>query len=136
MQRVGGAQRNTLQRQQEVLRSAVHIAGQLDSMVPALVEAPEDRALKPPRGLSSERSLVQPPRDGRDDLRDSQIGHEDIVPALDDLVELVATGFGQVELQQGAGVAVERAGQLCAIGGPSFGEACRRASPRGDLPVP
>lgn len=58
MKGVGGTQRTALQRQQEVLRSAVHIAGQLDAMIDALVETLENRVLKPPRRLSGERPLV------------------------------------------------------------------------------
>jgi len=58
MKGVGGTQRTALQRQQEVLRSAVHIAGQLDAMIDALVETLENRVLNPPRRLSGERPLV------------------------------------------------------------------------------
>ena len=133
MKGVGDPQRSALERQQDVLRSAVHIAGQLDAMIDALVETLKNRMLKPPRRLSGERPLVQASRNRRDDFGDSQIGHEHIIPALYDLVEFVASWFGQVELQQGAGVAVEGAGEPRAVGGPSLGEPCGRASPRGDL---
>jgi hypothetical protein len=133
MKGVGGTQRGALERQQEVLRSAVHIAGQLDAMIDILVETLENSVLKPPRCLSGERPLVQPSRNRRDDLGDGQIGHEHIVPALDDLVEFVASWFGQVELQQGAGIAIERTGEPRAVGGPSLGEPCGCAPPRGDL---
>ena len=133
MKGVGGTQRTALQRQQEVLRSAVHIAGQLDAMIDALVQTLEDRVLKPPRRLSGERPLVQASCNRRDDLGDGQIGYEHIIPALYDLVEFVASWFGQVELQQGAGIAVEGAGEPRAVGGPSLGEPCGRAPPRGDL---
>ena len=132
---VGGAQRSRPRRQKEVLRSAVHVAGQLDAVVDALIEAPEDRVLKSSRGFPRERPLVQTTRDCRDDLGYGQIGHEDIIPALHDFVELVTARFGQVELQQGAGVAVEGAGQLRTVCGPSLTEPCPsaplRADPRG-----
>jgi hypothetical protein len=58
MKGVGGAQRSALQRQQEVLRSAVYVASQLDAMIDALVETLENCVLKPPRRLSGERPLV------------------------------------------------------------------------------
>ena len=58
MKGVGGTQRSALQRQQEVLRSAMYITGQLDAMIDALVETLENRVLKPPRRLSGERPLV------------------------------------------------------------------------------
>jgi hypothetical protein len=133
MKGVGGTQRTALQRQQEVLRSAVYIAGQLDAMIDALVETLENRVLKPPRRLSGERPLVQASCNRRDDLGDGQIGHEHIIPAFYDLVEFVASWFGQIELQQGAGIAVEGAGEPRAVGGPSLGEPCGRAPPRDDL---
>ena len=135
MESVGGAQGSRLRRQKEVLRSAVHVAGQLDAVVPALVEAPEDRVLKSSCGLPRERPPVQTTSDRGDDLGYGQVGHEDIIPALYDFVELFAAWFGQVELQQGARVAVEGAGQLRTVGGPSLTEpypsAPLRADPRG-----
>ncbi len=79
---VGGAQRGCLRREQEVFRSAVHVAGQLDAVVHTCVETPEDRMLKPSYGLSRERLLVQAPRSRRDDLGYGQIGHEDIISSL------------------------------------------------------
>jgi hypothetical protein len=133
MKGVGGTQRTALQRQLEVLRSAVHVAGQLDAMIDAFVETLENRVLKPPCRLSGERPLVQASCNRRDDLGDGQIGHEHIIPALYDLVEFVAPWFGQIELQQGAGIAVEGAGEPRAVGGSSLGEPCGRAPPRGDL---
>jgi hypothetical protein len=133
MKGVGGTQRSAFQRQQKVLRSAVHVTGQLDTMIDALVETLENRVLKPPRRLSGERPLGQASGNRRDDLGDGQIRHEHIIPALDDLVEFVASCFGQVELEQGAGITVEGAGEPRAVGGPSLGEPCGRAPPRGDL---
>ena len=59
MESVGGAQRSRPRRQKEVLRSAVHVAGQLDAVVHVFVEATEDRVLKSSRGLPRERPLVQ-----------------------------------------------------------------------------
>ena len=70
-----------------MLRPAVNVPRQLDAVVHALVEAPEDRVLKASRTLPSERSLTQTTGDGGDDLGHGQIGHVDIVPALHDLVE-------------------------------------------------
>jgi hypothetical protein len=75
---------------------------------------------------------VQTTRDRRDDLGHGQIGHQDIIPALYDFVEFLAAWFRQVELQQGAGVAVEGPGQPRTVFGPSLTEPSRRAPPRGD----
>src|SRR5712692_2166872 len=126
---VGGAQRSPFQRQQVVLRSAMHVAGELDAMVHVLVEAPEDGVLKSSRGLPRERPLVQTTSDRGDDLGYGQVGHENIIPALHDFVELVAAWLGQVKLQESAGVAVEGAGQPRAVSGSSLAEPCRRAPP-------
>jgi len=81
-----------------VLRSAVHVAGQLDAVVPTFVEAPEDGVLKSSRGLPRERPLMQTPSDRGDDLGHGQVGHQNIIPALQDLVKFVAARLGQVKL--------------------------------------
>lgn len=99
MKRVGRAQRRRVRREEEVFRPAVHLASHLDSVVHTLVEARENRVLKPSCGLSRERLLVQAPRCRRNDLGDRQIGHEDVIASLEHLVELVAASFGQVELE-------------------------------------
>ena len=109
MQRVGGAQRCRLQREQVMLGAVVHVACQFDAVVDTLVEASEYRVLESPRGFPRERSPVQATRDRRDDLGHREIGHEDVVTTLDDLVELCATGFRKIKLQDGAGVAVQGA---------------------------
>src|SRR5439155_20514160 len=54
------------------------------------------------------------------------------VPALDDLIELVAASLRQVELQQGAGVAIEGAGEARSVGGLLLAKPRRNAPPRGD----
>jgi len=97
----------------------MHVAGQLDAVVHVFVEATEDRVLKSSRGLPRERPLMQMTSDRGDDLGYGQVGHENVIPALHDFVELVAARLGQVELQESAGVAVEGAG----------------AAPRGIRPV-
>src|SRR5207302_807017 len=96
MERVGGTQRSRLQREQEMFRSAVDVPCQLDAVVDPLVEAREDRVLKSPRSR-------------RADFGYGQIGYEDILSSLSHFVELVASGFGQVQLQQRAGVREVRA---------------------------
>ena len=110
MKSVGGAQRSLRQAQEELFRPAVDLASQLDAVVHALVETPEDGMLKASRSLPREGSLTQTAGERRDELGHRQIGHEDIVPALHDLIELIATWLRQVELEQGADVAIEGAG--------------------------
>ena len=110
MERVGGSERSLWQAQEEMLRPAVDVAGQLDAVVHALVEATENGVLKAARDLSREGSLAETAGKRRDDLGHGQIGHEDIVPAFDDLIELVAAWLRQVELEQGARVAIEGTG--------------------------
>ena len=51
MKSVGGAQRSLRQAQEELFRPAVDVARQLDAVVHAVVESPEDGMLKAPRGL-------------------------------------------------------------------------------------
>ncbi len=60
----------------------MNISSQLDAVVHALVEAPEDRVLKASRRLPRERPPTQTVGERGDDLGHGQIGHEDIVPAL------------------------------------------------------
>jgi len=108
---VAGAERSFPSRQKEMLRPAVYLASQFDAVIHALIEAPENRVLESPGTLPCERPLVKAAGDRGEDLRDGEIGYEDIVPALNHFVELVASWFRQVELEHGAGVAVERPGQ-------------------------
>lgn len=108
MEGVGSAKRRLCSCQQEVLRATVDFARQLDAVVHPFVETPEDRVLQSSRGLPRERALVQTPGNGGDDLGDGKIRRQDIVPALDDLVELGTAWLRKVELEQRAGVAVER----------------------------
>lgn len=132
MKGVGGAERGLPQAQEEMLRPAVDIAGQLDAVVHAFVEAAEDGVLKAARGLSREGSLAETVGKRRDDLGYGQIRHEDIVPALHDRVELVAARLRQVELEQCARVAIERAGQPSPVCRPALAKAQGVAPPRGD----
>src|SRR2546422_6601446 len=60
------------------------------------------------------------------------MGDGDVVPALRALVELVAAWLRQVELEQGARVAIEGAGQPCAVCRPPLAKRRRNAPPRGD----
>jgi len=129
---VGGAQRRLRQAQEQVLRPTVNIPRQLDAVEHTLVEAPEDGVLKAARSLPRERPLTQTNGERGDNLGHGQIGHEDIVPALDDLIELVAASLRQVELQQGAGVAIEGAGEARSVGGLLLAKPRRNAPPRGD----
>jgi hypothetical protein len=115
-----------------MLRPAVDIARQLGAVVHAFVEAAEDGVLEAARGLSREGSLAETPRDRRNDLGHGQIRHEDIVPALHDLIELVAARLRQVELEQGARVAIEGAGQPSPVCGPALAKPRGSAPPRGD----
>jgi hypothetical protein len=108
---VGGAQRSLRQAQEELFRPAMDVTSQLDAVVHAVVEAADDGMLKASRGLLREGPLTQTAGERRDDLGHRQIGHEDIVPAFHDLVEVVAAWLRQVELEQGAGIAIEWAGQ-------------------------
>src|SRR5436190_10914038 len=133
---IGGAQRSRRQAQKEVLRPTMNISSQLDAVVHALVEAPEDRVLKASRRLPRERPPTQTVGERGDDLGHGQIGHEDIVPALHDLIELVAAWLRQVELQQGAGVAIEGAGQARSVCGPLLAKPRRNAPLRSDPPGP
>jgi len=96
VERVGGAERCLLPRQEEVLRSTMYLASQLDAVVHAPIEAPEHRMLESPGGLPRERPLLKATSNGRDDLGDGKIRYEDIIPALHDFVELVAAGFGKI----------------------------------------
>lgn len=96
VERVGGAERCLLPRQEEVLRSTMYLASQLDAVVHAPVEAPENRMPESPGGLPRERPLLKATSNGRDDLGDGKIRYEDIIPALYDFVELVAAGFGKI----------------------------------------
>jgi len=120
MERVGGPQRTRLQREQEVLRSAMDVPCQLDAVVDTLIETRQNRVLKSSRRLAGERLLVYSPRRRRDDLSYGQIGNEDVLSPFDHCVELVPSGLGQVQLQQGACVAIERARQARTIGGLSL----------------
>jgi hypothetical protein len=132
MQRIGGAQWCRLQREKVVLGSAVHVACQFDAVVHTLIETPDYYGvLESSRRFSRERSLVQATSDRRDDLGHNEIGHEDVVPPLHDLVELGATGLRKIELQDSTGVAVQGAGQSRAILRASFAEPCP-VSARGD----
>jgi len=88
----------------------VHVAGLLDAPVRTAVETSSDRVLHAARGLSRDRALTQATRQRGDDLGHRQIGHEQVVPSLHHAVECVTAGLGQIELEQSAGVAVERAG--------------------------
>jgi hypothetical protein len=115
-----------------MLRSAVNVAGQLDAVVHAFIERPKDGVLESLPRLPCERPPVHTTSDRGDDLGHGEVRYEDIIPALDDLVELVAAGFGQVELQQGAGVAVQGPGQPSTVDGPSLTEPGERAPPRDD----
>ena len=132
MKSIGGAQRSLRKAQKEVLRPTVNIPSQLDAVVHALVEAPEDGVLKASRRLPREQPPTQTLGERGDNLSHGQIGHEDIVPALDDLIELVAASLRQVELQQGAGVAIEGAGEARSVGGLLLAKPRRNAPPRGD----
>ena len=85
--------------------------------------------LKASRGLRREGPLAQTAGERRDDLGHRQIGHEDIVPALHDLIELVAAWLRQVELEQGAGVAIEGAGQPRSVCRPPLEKPRRNAPP-------
>ena len=98
MKSVGGAQRSLRQTQEELLRPTVRVSTQLDTMVHPLVEAPEDGMLKAPRGIPRERPLAQTAGERRNDLGHRQVGHEHVVPALHDLIELFAARLRQVEL--------------------------------------
>ena len=51
MKRVGGAHRSLRQAQEALLRPAVDVASQLDAVVDAFVETPEDGMLKAARSL-------------------------------------------------------------------------------------
>ncbi len=115
-----------------MLRPAVDIARQLDAVVHAFVEAAEDGVLKAARGRSREGSLAETPRERRDHLGHGQIRDENIVPPLHDLVELVAAWLRQVELEQGARVAIEGAGQPSPVCGPALAKPPGSALPRGD----
>ena len=53
MKRVGGSQRRSRQREQQMFCSTVYVTGQLDAVVPPLVETREDRLLKAVCGLAS-----------------------------------------------------------------------------------
>jgi len=110
MKGVGGAERSLFSREQEVLRATVDFARQLDTVVRPFVQTREDRVLESSRGLARERALVQAPGNGGDDLGDGKIRRQDIVPALDDLVEFRTASLRKIELEQRAGVAVERPG--------------------------
>jgi hypothetical protein len=48
---VGGAQRSLRQAQEELFRSPVDVASQLDAVVHALVETPQNGMLKASRGV-------------------------------------------------------------------------------------
>jgi hypothetical protein len=119
-------------RQKVVFGTPVYVADQLDTVVHALVEASEDRLLESLRVLPRERPLVQAAGDRRDDLGYRQIGYENVITALHDFVELVTARLGQEELQEGAGVAVERTRQSSAVSGVSLAQPRRGTAPRDD----
>src|SRR6267142_2535057 len=91
----------------DAARAAMDVAGQLDPVVDALVEAVHDGVLETARGLPRDRALAHAPAERGHDLGHREIRHQEVAPALDAHVELLATGFGQIQLQEGAGVAVE-----------------------------
>jgi len=66
----------------------------------------------------------------QDELGHRQIGHEDIVPALHDLIELVAARLRQVELEESARVAIEGAGQPRSVCRPLLAKRRANVPPR------
>src|SRR5262245_31547699 len=63
----------------------------------------------PSRIGSSEIGLPNAPRERRRQLRDGQIGNDDIATTEKRILHLVASRFGKVELRQGAGIEVDGA---------------------------
>ena len=110
VKRVGRPQWSLPQRQEQVLGAPMDVAGQLDALVDTIVEAREDRVLEASCGLARHRSVAQTAGDRRDDLAHGQVRQQDVVTPFDQLVEVVALGLGQVQLQQRARVAVDGAG--------------------------
>jgi len=93
VKRVGGAQWSLRQVQEEVLGAPVDVAVHFHALVHALVETPDDGVLKPSHRVSRERPLTEAAGERRDKLGHRQIGHEDVVTALHDRVELIAAGL-------------------------------------------
>src|ERR1700737_4296564 len=71
-------------------------------------------------------------RQRRDNLGDREIGHEKVVPPLHSAIELIATQLAQIELEESAGVTVDRSGQLDPIRGSLLAKSPRSASARSD----
>ena len=132
VQRIGCPERPSGRAQEKVLRPAMHVTGQLDAPVRTLVEAPHDGLLHAMRRVRCERALMETPRQRGHDLGQRQIGHEEVDPPLHRPVERIAVGLGQVELEQGAGVAVEGPGQPRPVAGAPLAKPRRTAPPRGD----
>src|SRR5438128_10999332 len=90
MKRVGRAQWDVGQIQEEVLGAAMDRRRQLDTSVCAIVETPDDDMLHTPDNLSWDGTLTRSARQRRDNLGDRQLLHQQIVTSLDKRAELVA----------------------------------------------
>ena len=134
MKSVGGAERSSREVQEEMLRAAMHVASQLDTLEHSSAEAVDDGVLHAARHLPRQCSLTHTTRQRGDDLGHHQIGHEEVVPSSDNPIELLAAGLGQVEFDEGAGVAVEGAGQRGPVRGALLAEPRRSAPPTRDDP--
>ena len=111
VQRVRCTKRDTAHAQQEAFGLAVHGAGELEVPVQSLVQGGDDGAVDPGGFRAGEPAFSCATGHGGDDLRHGQVGGKQVVAALDRAVELIATGLGQVELEQGARITVNGAGQ-------------------------
>ena len=129
---ISGAQPSRWIHQEVVLGAAVHLTSQLDAMVHTLVEASEDRLVESSRNFPRNRPLVEAAGGCRHDLRYREVGDENVIAALDDVVELFAAWLGQKELQKCARITVEGTRQPGAVCGALLVEPRWRASSRGD----
>ena len=112
MERIGRPQRDGIDRKKKPLRLAMHGRKELDTPIESLGHVAEDRAMQPRHHRSIQTSFATPAGERRNDLGDREIGDQQIAATLDRPIQLCASGLRHVELDQGAGIAVQRAGEL------------------------
>lgn len=110
MKGIRGTKRSLHQRQQKLLGASVDLLRELDTHEHARLERIDDGAVDAAGCVPRQRALTQPARHCRDQLRDSQVGDEQVGAPLQGSVELVASELAEVQLEKRTRVAVQRPG--------------------------
>src|SRR4029453_15713937 len=110
MQRIGGPQRNVpADRHEQSLRLTMTVPRDLGATELAGADVAQPSLVYPCRMGGGEVGFPQGPGNRRRQLRDGEIGNDDVAATEERILELVAPGLWEVELRQRAGIEIDGA---------------------------